>query len=166
MKPVAEKYGLEPATDWTEGVRNHLGYFQFLRQKMDDEYPGPPVLIAPTGVALANLKAALEAGEIPGLPPDQFFELHYGKGDRGPGWNIHMIEKGRYFVTLVLYCCFYKEAPDRVNLPQEKTTLTPSQDEVYKRIAWETVRDYPWAGVAPLPDGPVTDLEQFFRTLR
>ncbi len=151
MKAIAEERGLTPATTWEQGVVNHLAYFDALRDTMDREYPGKPVLIVPTGLALVNLKKALEAGEVPGLPEDQFFELHYASGDKGPGWNIHMIDKGRYFVSLVLYCCFYREAPGKVNLPQETTTLTPGQDAVYKRIAWETVRDYPWAGVKPLP---------------
>jgi hypothetical protein len=152
MKPVAEARSLQPASTWEEGVANHLAYFEALREKMDAEYPGPPVRIVPTGLALANLKRELEAGRIPGLPRDRFFELHYGESDRGPGWNIHMIEKGRYFVSLVLYCCFYGEPADRVSLPKETTTLTPEQDRVYKRVAWETVRDYRWSGVSdPAP---------------
>jgi hypothetical protein len=62
-----------------------------------------------------------------------------------------MLDRGRYFVSLVLYCCFYREPADHVALPQATTTLTPEQDAVYKRIAWETVGAYPWAGVMPLP---------------
>ena len=93
-------------------------------------------------------------GHIPGWSKDQFFELHYASNEKGPGWNIHMSDKGRYFVSLVLFCCFYKEAPDKVALTQKTTTLTPKQDKVYKQIAWDTVRKYSWAGVMPLPNKP------------
>jgi hypothetical protein len=54
-------------------------------------------------------------------------------------------------VSLVLYSCFYKESPDKVNLPASMTKLTPEQDKVYKKTAWETVKSYPYAGVMPLP---------------
>lgn len=154
LKGVVEKRKLKPAATWEDAVTNHLAYFETLRAKMDADFPGKPILIVPAGMALVNLKKALEAGRIPGLPKDQFFELHYASNDKGPGWDIHMVEKGRYFVSLVLFCCFYKEAPDKVALTQKTTTLTPKQDKVYKQIAWDTVRKYSWAGVMPLPDKP------------
>ncbi len=112
--------------------------------------PGKQVLIVPTGLALANLKTAYEAGEVPAAPRDQFFELHSAeKDEKGRGTAVHLTEPGRYFVSLVLYCCFYKEPPDKVHLPENMTKLTPAQDKVYKRIAWQTVKDYKWSGVGP-----------------
>ena len=151
MEAVAKERGLKPAASWEQGVANHLAYFEALRERMQKDFPGKPILIVPTGVALVNLKKAIEAGEVPGLPKDQFFELHYNTGAKGPGWDIHMSTKGAYFVSLVLCGCFYKEPLDKVSLPEKTTTLTPEQDAVYKRIAWDTVRSYPWAGVVPLP---------------
>jgi hypothetical protein len=142
MAPIAEEFGLTPAETWEQAVENHTAYFETLRRVMDERYPGPPVRIIPTGAALVALKAALEAGNIPGLPRDQFFELHYAAGEKGPGWDIHMLPKGRYFVSLVIFCTLYGEPADKVSLPEETTTLTSAQDAVYKRIAWEAVRDY------------------------
>jgi hypothetical protein len=146
MAPIAEEFGLEPAETWEQAVENHTAYFETLRRVMDERYPGPPVRIIPSGAALVALKAALEAGEIPGLPQDQFFELHFAAGEKGPGWDIHMTDKGRYFVSLVIFCTLYGQPADEVSLPQETTTLTPDQDAVYKRIAWEAVADYVAAG--------------------
>ncbi len=135
------------AATYEDAAANHMRYFEKLRETIDQAHPGKPVLICPTPPALVKLKAAIESGDVPGLPRDKFFELHFGKSDLGPGYNIHMIEKGRYFVALLLFCMMYEEAPDKVNLSQEITTLTPEQDAVYKKIAWETVRDYAWSGV-------------------
>ena len=106
----------------------------------------------PAGLALANLKRAYEAGEVPGAARERFFDVHSAeKNEKGQGVAVHLTEPGRYFVSLVLYCCFYKEPPDKVKLPESMTKLTPQQDAVYKKIAWETVRTYPYAGVTRLP---------------
>ena len=110
--------------------------------------PGKPILIVPSGLALANLKRAYEAGEVPAAPRGQFFELLSAeKDEKGRGTAVHLTERGRYFVALVLYCCFYKEPPDKVHLPESMTKITTAQDKIYKQIAWQTVKDYKWSGV-------------------
>jgi len=150
MKAIARQRGLKPAKTWQQAASNQLAYFEALREKMSAQVPGKQVLIVPTGLALANLKTAYEAGEVPAAPRDQFFELHSAeKDEKGRGTAVHLTEPGRYFVSLVLYCCFYKEPPDKVHLPENMTKLTPAQDKVYKRIAWQTVKDYKWSGVGP-----------------
>ena len=138
--------------NWSDAVANHTRYFEVLREVIDKQYPGPPVRIIPVGTALVNLKAELEAGNIPGLAKDRFFELHFGQGKEGPGYNIHMIGKGRYFVTLVVFCTIYGVPADKVDVDQATSTLTPEQAAIYKRIAWDTVREFPWAGIAPWPE--------------
>ena len=151
VEPLAKAHGLTPAANWEQAVTNHLAYFEGLRDRMEKDFPGSPVRIAPVGMALVSLKHAQEAGEIPGLAKDQFFELHYNANTKGPGWDIHMQKRGAYFVTLVLFSCFYQEPPAKVNIPEAQTTLTAEQDRIYKRLAWETVRAYPGADVAPPP---------------
>ncbi|MFW6303819.1 MAG: chitobiase/beta-hexosaminidase C-terminal domain-containing protein [Candidatus Sumerlaeota bacterium] len=138
--------------NWSSAVANHTRYFEVLREVIDKKYPGPPVRIIPVGTALVNLKAELEAGHIPGLAEDQFFELHFGEGKEGPGYNIHMVEKGRYFVSLVVFCTIYGVPADKVDIDQATSTLTAEQAAIYKRIAWDTVREFPWAGIAPWPE--------------
>lgn len=150
MKAIARQRGLKPARTWQEGAANQLAYFEALRDKLSAQFPGKPVLIVPTGLALANLKSAYEAGEVPGAVKDRFFEVHSAeKDEKGRGMAVHLTEPGRYFVSLVLYCCFYKEPPDKVHLPESMTKLTPAQDKVYKRIAWQTVKGYKWSWPAP-----------------
>ena len=114
----------EAGRDLGTGRANQLAYFEALREKLSAQVPGKPVLIVPSGLALANLKRAYEAGEVPAAPRDQFFELHSAeKDEKGRGAAVHLTEKGRYFVSLVLYCCFYKEPPDKVHLPESMTKL-------------------------------------------
>jgi hypothetical protein len=151
LEPLAKARGLTPAANWEQAVTNHLAYFEGLREKMQRDCPGRPVRIAPVGLALVNLKRAQEAGAIPGLAKDLFFELHYNANTKGPGWDIHMQKRGAYFVTLVLFSCFYQEPPTKVNVPTAQTTLTPEQDQIYKQLVWDTVRNYLWAGVTPQP---------------
>jgi len=151
-KGTSTQIKLPAPENWSDAVANHTRYFEVLREVIDKEYPGPPVRIIPVGTALVNLKAALEAGEIPGLPKDQFFELHFGKGKEGPGYNIHMIEKGRYFVSVVVFCTIYGTSPENVDIDEATSTLTPEQAQIYRRIAWDTVKTFPWAGVAPWPE--------------
>ena len=152
MKPIAQRHGLTPAESWEQAATNHIAYFETLREKLQSQFPGKPILIVPAGLAMANLKKAYEAGQVPGAARERFFEVHSAeKNEKGQGTAGHLTEPGRYFVSLVLYCCFYKESPDRVKLPANMTKLTPEQDKVYKKIAWETVKSYPYAGVLPLP---------------
>ena len=83
MKAIARQRGLKPARDvGSRRAANHLAYFEALREKMSAQLPGKPVLIVPTGLALANLKRAYEAGEVPGAPRDRFFELHFRRERR------------------------------------------------------------------------------------
>ncbi len=148
MKELADKRGLTPATSWQEGCRNHMAYFEAVRERMNEQFDGKDVRIIPTALALANLKDAVDAGAVPGITSDTFFELHYGKGTKGPGYNIHMIDKGRYFVSLVVYCSLFGRSAEAVDLPAKESGLTDDQEAIYKRIAWRTVASYPHAGLA------------------
>jgi len=136
-------FDVPAATSWEEGVRNHMRYFEELRNRVDAAHAGPSVKIIPTALALLRLKAAQERGEIPGLDPERFLELHWAD----EGQNIHTSDRGSYFVSLVVYCSIYGLPPYAIRLPESTSAVTPDQDKIYKRIAWETVRAYRWGGI-------------------
>lgn len=129
------------ATTWEEGALNHMRYFEELRQRVDDAQAGQPVGIIPTAHALIRLKRAWESGEIPGLGPNNFLSEHFADG----GTNIHMNNRGKYFVALVVFSTLYQTPPSAVDLPQSSSTLTDAQEAIYQQIAWEAVRSYRWA---------------------
>ncbi len=133
--------GLTPATTWEEAVRNHTAYMERLREVLDEAHSGPPVGIIPVGLALKNLKQAIEAGRVPGFEGQDFHQLHFPKD----GKDIHVNARGAYFVNLVFFSTLYGVPPDAVDLPAERIDLTPEQDRVYRQIAWETVQGYAWA---------------------
>ena len=151
LAALRDKYGVKPAETWEQAIVNHLAYFQELRETMQAKFLGETIHIIPSGLALKRLKELQDTGKLPGHKPGEWFIDHFSKGPQGPGTDIHLTKPGAYLVTLTLYCTFYKEAPDKVKLPPEQTGLTPEQDAIYKRIAWDTVRTYPYAGVLPMP---------------
>ncbi|MGF1447910.1 MAG: FN3 associated domain-containing protein [Opitutales bacterium] len=132
---------LAPATTWEEAVMNHLAYNERLRETLDQAHDGPPVGIIPVGLALKNLKEAIDAGRVPGFAGQDFHALHFPK----EGKDIHVNNRGAYFVNLVFFSTLYGVPPEAVNLPAERIDLTPEQDRIYRQIAWDTVRNYPWA---------------------
>ncbi len=151
LAALRDKYGVKPAETWEQAIVNHLAYFQELRETMQARFPGETIHIVPAGLALKRLKEIQDAGRLPGRKPGEWFIDHFSKGPQGPGTDFHLTKPGAYLVTLTLYCAFYKEAPDKVILPPEQTGLSAEQDAVYKRIAWDTVRTYPYAGIMSPP---------------
>lgn len=129
--------GRSPAKTWEEGVDNHLAYHEAVRQRLELENPGKPVWIVPGGLALANLKRAIEAGQVPGMK--DFFATQFHD-------DLHLGNKGAYLIALVHYVCIYKRNPAGVSLAN--SGLTAEQAAIYQRIAWDTVRNYRWSGLS------------------
>ena len=128
---------LKPAKTWQEGVSNHLAYTEAVRGRLDSAQPGKRILVVPGGAALATLKTEMEAGRVPGMK-DFFKEVFED--------DLHLNPKGRYLVSLVHYACIFRENPVG-KTSSLAAGLTPEQNRIFQRIAWSTVRGYPWAGV-------------------
>lgn len=124
-------------TNWEEAVQNQLRFHELFRAYVDEGVDGKPVRIVPAGSALVNLKRAIEAGQVPGIT--QFFPEHFSD-------DLHLSPKGAYLVALTFYACLYGQSPEG-RVTHANSGLTDDQARVYQRIAWETVRDYPWSGV-------------------
>lgn len=121
---------LKPATSWDEAVMNHLAYHEALARKLE-EADGKERNVVPAGLALLNLKRELGG--------DDFFAAHFSD-------DIHLADRGRYMVALVVYAVIFGEKPaDRSAF--ERAGLTPEQAAIYQRVAWETVVGYAGSGV-------------------
>jgi len=146
-KGSTKELNLKPATIWQEAVANHVAYTVAVRELIMNTYKGKPVLICPGGPALATLKTEMDAGRVPGMT--DFFKDAFADG-------IHLTPKGRYLISLVHYACIYKGSPEG-KASALTTGLTPEQTRIFQRIAWDTVRNYKWAGIAaanaPAPGG-------------
>ena len=134
----ASPLGLKPAPTWQDGAANQRAYVAAVRDRLDAAHAGRAVRIVPAGSALAALKTRIEAGRVPGMR--DFFAATFAD-------DLHLNAQGRYLVALVHYACIFGESPaDRVGALT--TGLTPDQARIFQEIAWETVRDDPWAGIA------------------
>jgi hypothetical protein len=136
-KGAVASLNLTPATTWQEGVANHVAYTEAVRKLMDDTHEGKPVRIIPGGSALALLKTEIDAGRMPGMT--DFFKETFSDG-------IHMTPKGRYLVSLVHYACLFKESPEGKTSPLT-SGLTPEQNAIFQKLAWDAVKNYSWAGI-------------------
>ncbi|HLH29487.1 MAG TPA: hypothetical protein VKW77_11245, partial [Acidimicrobiales bacterium] len=139
------------AATWQEAAENHARYTERVMEVMNaaraDEIAAGgcrPVRIIPGGLALARLKTAIDAGQVPGLR--DFAEVVFA----GPG-DIHMTKPGSYLIALVHYACLYGESPEG-RVTSAGSGLTAEQARIFQRIAWETVQGYPPAGVEKAPD--------------
>ncbi|MGB2807366.1 MAG: hypothetical protein WBC22_06485 [Sedimentisphaerales bacterium] len=128
----------EPPKNWKEAAANHTRYFEILRDHMQIRFPGRLVLIVPGGQALIALKDRIEAGKVPGMT-DFFAEIFAD--------DVHLTARGRYLISLVHYACIYAESPEG-KVSSLTTGLSAEQAAIFQKIAWQTARDYKWAGIA------------------
>jgi len=144
---------LKPAKTWQEGVANHTAYTEAVARLINKTYEGKPVRIVPGGAALAALKTEIDAGRVPGL--NDFFAEIFAD-------DIHLKPWGRYMIALVHYACIFRESPEG-KVSALKTGLTDHQAAIFQRIAWETVRSYPWtAGSGEPPVAPPPEKSHWF----
>jgi hypothetical protein len=136
----------EPAKTWQEAALNHVRYTERVMEEMNRARSAEiragrckPVRIIPGGLALARLKAEIEAGKVPGMK-EFVAEVFQSPTD------FHMSPKGAYLIALVHYACLYGENPTG-KVTSANTGLTPEQAKLFQRIAWETAKNYPHSGL-------------------
>ncbi len=131
----------EPPGDWTEAVMNELAYDEELVLELMDLQPdAPPPYIVPGGLALVNLKEAIETGRVPG------YTDFFGQIFQANGTDIHLTRPGAYFISLVFYSVMFQSNPVGTYVDPD-TQLTDQQALVLQNIAWETVTGYAGSGV-------------------
>ncbi|MFN4131345.1 MAG: hypothetical protein ACK4GC_16235, partial [Paracoccaceae bacterium] len=103
--------------------------------------------LIPAGQAMARLSDAVAAGAVPGVASmDAFFSD-----------DIHLSDKGKYFVALVHIAAITGASPE--GLPAQMTRTWKSRDAVIEddlaavlqRLAWEAVSGYTPAAGADMP---------------
>jgi hypothetical protein len=95
------------------------------------------VLIVPAGNAVNALRKKIVEGSFPGITKQS--ELFRDPIGHGLG----------HIQSLATYCNFatiYRRSPEGFSL--DEPTVTPDQDAILQRIAWETVLAYPYSGVS------------------
>jgi hypothetical protein len=120
----------------------------------DAKAKGADVSLVPAGQAMARLADAVEAGQVPRIASmDEFFSD-----------DIHLSDKGKYFVALVHIAAISGKSPE--GLPAQMTRSWKSREaviaddlaRVLQRLAWEAVSTYaPPDPVAATTEQPLPD---------
>ena len=134
-------------TPWRDRLTSDLALWEGAVR--DAQGKGADVALIPAGQAMARLTDAVAAGQVPGISSmDEFFKD-----------DIHLSDKGLYFVALVHLAAITEKTP--VGLPAKLTRSWKSRDAVIgdalasalQRIAWEAVSAYtPAPAPPPAPD--------------
>lgn len=129
---------------WEEASLHTLQYAEAVRAGLVALRPSrPPPYVIPGGLALANLKARVLAGGVPGVAADpaSFYALVF---QAGASEDDHLSPAGRWFVTLVFHACMFQASP--MGLSRAGTSLTAEQAAVLQQVVWDTVLAYPLSG--------------------
>lgn len=123
---------------WT-GIVNHVR-----NQNPNDTQ----IWMIPAGQALYNLTTLINEGSVPGI--SNIAELFED--------DIHLNNKGNYFVACVMYSCIFEDSPQGLttdlsnewNIPYTDMP-TATQAAIMQQVAWETVMSLSsWTGIQSL----------------
>jgi hypothetical protein len=106
--------------------------------ELNKKFGEPVVFLVPVGDATVKLRALVLEGKYPGVTKQSDL------------WNDAMPHAGVHVMALSGYCHFaaiYRTSPVGLKILRFKE-LTDEQHAILQRIAWETVSNYPHAGVA------------------
>jgi len=129
-----------PATNYAEACAALLRTTETIERKICETYQGakqPRIL--PCTLAVAQFKARLAAGELPGFSADEFDEVMFYD-------NVHPGATGRYLLCLTWFAAFYAQSPVG-KIPPVNTALTAEQAATLQQLAWDVVKNYPDCGL-------------------
>jgi hypothetical protein len=130
------------ATDWETAEENHMSYHETVRSLVASMNPGTAKqpLVVPVGLALINLKHAIEAGNVHDAAVGDFFTTVFDSNGTGQ----HLSDAGSYFDALVFYSCLFQKSP--VGLPTDGS-VSAAEATDFQTIAWQTALNYQWGGL-------------------
>ncbi|MBC7938126.1 MAG: T9SS type A sorting domain-containing protein [Rhizobacter sp.] len=110
------------------------------------QFPGDEIFMVPAGQALYNLTTQINAGNVNGISNvNQLFTD-----------DIHLNNKGNYFVACLMYSCIYRQSP--VGLTANLSNMysvpftdmpTAAQALAMQQVAWNTANALiSWTGVS------------------
>jgi len=122
---------------WEERNRALMRIYMAHALNFNAATKGKKTEVIPGGLALLNLKNAIESGKVPGQR--NFYSAIFNDG-------LHLTESGRQFISMVIFSSLYNQSP--VGLPIVKIEgskapeITPEQNKIYQQIAWDTVQSF------------------------
>ncbi len=98
------------------------------------------VFIVPVGDAIVKLREMVVDGKFPGVTKQSELFL---SGSRG---SIHVEKHANLLTAYCNYAAIYQKSPVGLKL-EMKEDITDEQHAILQKLAWETVSQYPHAGV-------------------
>jgi hypothetical protein len=127
---------VQGSPSWEERTLAYMRTYVTHKLNFLNERPASDVQVVPGGLALINLKHAVEAGKVPGMT--DFFAANFDD-------DIHLSGAGRYFIGLVHFATLYRQNPvglPLVGLNDKLPNLTPEQTRAYQQVAWDTAAQF------------------------
>lgn len=106
---------------------------------INKEIGKPVVFIVPVGDAIVKLREMVVDGKFPGVTKQSELFL---SGSRG---SIHVEKHANLLTAYCNYAAIYQKSP--VGLKLEIKDITDEQHAILQKLAWETVSQYPHAGL-------------------
>jgi hypothetical protein len=122
---------------WEESNRALMRVYMAHALNFNAATKGKKTEVIPGGLGMLNLKKAIETGKVPGQT--NFYRAIFSDG-------LHLTEGGRLFISTVIFSSLYNQSP--VGLPIVKIEgskppeITPEQNRIYQKIAWDTVQSF------------------------
>jgi hypothetical protein len=135
------------STTYEMNISTRLRYVELVRDTLISRHPTRTTpYIIPGGMALAALKARIQAGTFPGLAPADWpsfvYAMSYADDD-------HMNKRGSYFISLVFYSALFqrdpRDLPDTA-LGTTATGLSAAQYAAFQEVAYDAVTGYALSG--------------------
>lgn len=107
--------------------------------------PSRPVpYIVPAGRVIRNVKTAVEAGQVPGVASNAFFQTFFSNN----GTDDHLTPIGRYIVAVTFYACLFQADPRDLadTALGTSATVTAAQAALFQQIVYDTVSGYALSG--------------------
>jgi hypothetical protein len=104
------------------------------------------LFLVPVGDAILALRKMIKAGKFPGVVN----HADVYAGDLMPHPGALSIQLGQY----MHFAALYRMSPEGLDVKTDFTPVTPEQTAILKKLAWDTVSKYPYAGSAPPAGDP------------
>jgi Secretion system C-terminal sorting domain len=145
---------------WQPRLLSDLQLWTGIVNYVKTKFPSDQIFMVPAGQAFYRLTNRINAGALPGIT--SFTDLFYD--------DIHLTNKGNYFVACVMYATLFKQSPVGLttvlnnNFGTPYTNMPTSQQAlIMQQVAWQTVTELSaLTGVSSLSTNNVQDQNNIF----
>jgi Secretion system C-terminal sorting domain len=123
---------------WQQRLQADLPLWTGIVNYVKNQFPTDNIWLVPAGQAMYKLNTRIIAGTLPGIT--NFTDLFYD--------DIHLTNKGNYFVACVMYATLFRESPVGLSTALNNNFSTPfanmptpQQALIMQQVAWETVTE-------------------------